>query len=156
MKLIPISLLSILIALCSTPLKAQQLISPAGGESPMAIWALGEVLGGSYQTKSLFVTQGVLTMDEVDNPDGIIENETSRWLRIWPNPVIDKLHLSITNQAFPLLITVFSSKGAAEMTQTLREEQASVPLSRLAPGSYYVRLSDNNGHVLTTQKIIKL
>ncbi|RYZ00616.1 MAG: T9SS type A sorting domain-containing protein [Chitinophagaceae bacterium] len=82
-------------------------------------------------------------------------------LRVFPNPVADKLqvrlssgqggtvHLALSNlQGSP----VWSGVQALSATERLIE----VPLTGRAAGTYLLRVSDTNGNILATQRVVKL
>ena len=61
MKHIYVSLLSVFCCMYALPSNAQQLVATAGEDSPIATWAIGEVIGGHYQSDDCMVIQGILS-----------------------------------------------------------------------------------------------
>ena len=145
-------------ALCigSASLSAQQLVAVAGEDSPAALWALGEVIAGSYESESLKVGQGVLAYADYYGPISIEEHQEAEAVSVWPNPVHDRLNISLRQELIPVLVSITGANGVLAGQFSLNREQEVYNLSHLAAGLYYIRLTDINVNLLATKKIIKL
>ena len=95
MKHICIPLLGILGCLYASSVYAQQLVAPAGRESPAVSWVIGEVVGGYYQTDDCMIVQGILSYIDLSSSVGLETDEWQEKTVIWPSPVGDYLNISI-------------------------------------------------------------
>ena len=69
---------------------------------------------------------------------------------IYPNPSIGKFYVDHATDFKN--ITVFSLTGQAVFNQNINDsERTEIDISNLATGLYFVRLSDNKGHIETKQ-----
>lgn len=145
-------------ALCiyGSSLKAQQLIAVGGEDTPTAIWALGEVINGSYQSLNLRVDQGILAFEINSETVSIAENEEPGTISLWPNPVQNTMNISVKEEVFPAYIHLFNMDGIAIEQFSLYQQQETYNISHLTPGIYYIKLTDNNGNLIVIKKIIKL
>ena len=92
--------LSILGCLYASSVYAQQLVAPAGRESPAASWVIGEVVGGYYQTDDGMIVQGILSYIDLSSSVGMEEDEWQEKTMIWPSPVVEYLHPSVCFHGF--------------------------------------------------------
>lgn len=158
MKYIFVPLLSLICCFYALSGKAQQLIAPAGGESSMATWAIGEVISGYYQTDEFSVVQGVLSYMDLVSPVGIESDEWQEKIAVWPSPVIDNLNISIPQSPSfsPVHICFYSLTGALVKQISLLKSSSTYNVSSFAPGIYNIRFTDANGKTIAIKKIIKL
>ena len=104
--------------------------------------------------------------DVTGNPSytEIIKSEcgqaTDEW-KVWPNPVQDKLFVSInTANSSQAMINLYDSKGALVKQQQNAllsgNNQLTINMEGLAKGNYNIVISYNNGQNKNTTQIIKL
>lgn len=84
-----------LCCLYASSVYAQQLVAPAGRESPAASWVIGEVVGGYYQTDDCMIVQGILSYIDLSSSVGLETDEWQEKTVIWPSPIGDYLNISI-------------------------------------------------------------
>ena len=79
-------------------------------------------------------------------PQYLTENDVV----VYPNPVADQLTVTLRTDAFRVSdMAVYDLNGKLVMAQSVEENQISVNASRLAAGSYFLRLSDGKNSVTT-------
>jgi len=84
-----------------------------------------------------------------------VENVDVPKFSLYPNPVKDKLFLTSTNNSIKLKIKIFNIAGKLLSTQNFKfEKQASIDVSQLATGIYFLNIQDENGNT-EMKKIIK-
>ncbi len=147
--------LSILGCLYASSVCAQQLVAPAGRESPAASWVIGEVVGGYYQADDGMVVQGILSYIDFSSLVGMEEEEWQEKTMIWPSPVVDYLNISIPPSASMASINIYSLKGIWVGQFNILKSPSTYNVSFLASGIYSVQLVDINGKTVVTRKIIK-
>ena len=147
--------LSFLGCLYASSAYAQQLVAPAGRESPAASWVIGEVVGGYYQADDGMVVQGILSYIDFSSFVGMEEEEWQEKTMIWPSPVIDYLNISIPPSASMASINIYSLKGILAGQFNILKSPSTYNVSFLASGIYSVQLVDINGKTVVTRKIIK-
>ena len=147
--------LSILGCLYASSVCAQQLVAPAGRESPAASWVIGEVVGGYYQADDGMVVQGILSYIDLSSSVGMEEDEWQEKTMIWPSPVVDYLNISIPPSASMASINIYSLKGILVGQFNILKSPSTYNVSFLASGIYSVQLVDINGKTVVTRKIIK-
>ncbi len=93
---------------------------------------------------------------------GILHSSCNKMeeIKIWPNPAHDIVFLSmITNTASHALINVYDAKGSLILTQKENmvpggSTQLNINISKLLPGIYEMKVTNNN-RMLKTFKLIK-
>ncbi|NTW32611.1 MAG: T9SS type A sorting domain-containing protein, partial [Bacteroidetes bacterium] len=92
-----------------------------------------------------------------NNPNGIYENNnTSGLFSIYPNPVNDKIEISVFQKSLPLTsvgIEIMNAEGQIIKSLNIRENKAVIDVSDFASGMYFVRVITSNG--LALKKFIK-
>lgn len=158
MKYIYIPLLSFLGCFYTFSCKAQQLIAPAGGESPGTTWTIGDVIGGYYQTDDCVVIQGFLSYMDLVSLVGIESDESQEKISIGPSPIHDYLNVTIPPSFLlsTVHIGIYSLNGTLVKQINLLKSPSNYNVSFLTSGIYVIRVFDMDGKVLATKKIIKL
>lgn len=156
MKYIYASLLGAFCCMHTLSSNAQQLVATAGEDSPIATWAMGEVIGGYYQSDDCMVIQGILSYVSFSSLVGMEDNEWQNKTAVWPNPVSDYINVCIPQYKSPMQVSIYSSDGMLAKQFRLLRSKDTFDLSFLAPGMYAVRLIGIDGKAVITQKIIKL
>lgn len=77
---------------------------------------------------------------------------TQPTVRIFPNPVVDRLF--IQNLQEENKIVIVSSDGKICFSETVNDAQCEIPVSELSPGTYLVQIIQNN-RVIVRQSIVK-
>lgn len=156
MKHIYVSLLSVFCCMYALTSNAQQLVATAGEDSPIATWAIGEVIGAHYQSDDCMVIQGILSYVSFSSLVGLEDNDWQDKTAIWPNSVSDYINVCIPQYNSPIQVRIYSSNGMLAKQFRLLRSKETFDLSFLAPGMYAVRLIDIDGKAVITPKIIKL
>lgn len=89
-----------------------------------------------------------------------LKNNISPTISLYPNPAKTNVQVSLGNiAAGRYSIVVYTTGGRAvvsrQYTLPAANQQLSLPVSTLAPGVYLVKITADNGAVITTQKIVK-
>lgn len=101
----------------------------------------------------------------ITNPDGdkayygneklFVQNFDAITFYMYPNPVRDKLFLSSNEKTGTLKLKIFNIEGKLLSTQNLEfDKQASIDVSNLSTGIYFLNIEDGNGNV-EVRKFIK-
>jgi len=89
-----------------------------------------------------------------------LKNTVSSAISLYPNPASNSMQVSLSNMApGRCTITLYTIGGKAVYSRQYTVQQASqqvtVPVSNLAVGIYTVKVTGNNGAVVTSQKMVK-
>lgn len=110
-------------------------------------WSIGEMtLVNTYTGTNLVVTQGVL--QPLDGSNSIKEQQTTKNILVYPNPVSDILNVQVTyNSSGVLSYSLVDMKGAVQRSGSFPVENGKVTqqvdMSDLAPGSYILEFTGN-------------
>jgi hypothetical protein len=77
-------------------------------------------------------------------------------VKLFPNPVSDKLNIEITEAKLrgELNVTIFSNQGARVYSNTMNiQEQASIQIGDLTPGVYWLHMT-NGTYIVGKQFIV--
>jgi hypothetical protein len=76
---------------------------------------------------------------------------------IYPNPAANEVFITLPATATPANISLLNALGQPVKTQLLTTASGtiSLPLNEVLPGIYLLKITDKNGSLLSTQKIIK-
>ena len=89
-----------------------------------------------------FFSQGIDTA--INHPGwscqaiGIPETDLSAKIKLYPNPVIDRLNFRIDASLLPLEYVLYSTSGQTILSGTAKEATQSLSVSTLSPGNYYL------------------
>lgn len=158
-------IVSFLVVICNFPVLAQEsgaeVVATCGGyfqASNIQIdWTLGELLGTTIGNGSQQITQGFLQpIDKITSTQELRLLEGT--LSVFPNPTSEilQLHLSF-HESQNVTATLFDTQGRL-LEQFLFEGieiNTHVSLQQFAVGTYFLKLTLNEGHA-TTFKVIKL
>jgi len=85
--------------------------------------------------------------DEDDNID------FADYVKIWPNPVADILHIKMM-QHDGVIINLFSTKPMLVYQKEVTSDYHEIDVTRYSSGSYILMITDMNGIILYTGKLI--
>ncbi len=74
-------------------------------------------------------------------------------VNIFPNPAQDVLSITVSNDVKEATVEIFNTNGQAQMRNVLNGNQLNI--SELAAGLYFIQISDENGQVISREKLIK-
>jgi acetyl esterase/lipase len=75
---------------------------------------------------------------------GVPETDFETKIRLFPNPVSDRLEIAADVSLLPLEYVVYSAVGQAVLSGALKEPLQTVPVSLLTPGNYFIRFTGYN------------
>ena len=126
-------------------------IAPAGdfdeSDHYAVSWTLGEVAVGTYGNDNHMITQGFQQGNlRVSN---VVDEQTAGFvLKAYPNPVIDKLHVSFETDR--LVFQMVDLDGRPVFNGNLYSGSGIIDCTQLAPGTYFLLVNQRQTH-----KIIK-
>ncbi len=139
----------------------QSTVVPAGGTASgsggSVTYTVGQIANQKVDGNGLYIIEGVQQPYEiqvvgVDNYPGI-----NLSAKVYPNPTIDKVVLSISNFEIPssgLFLQLFDINGKQLKMMVIKEEQTEIDLSDFAAATYQLRVI-NGKNVIKTFKVIK-
>jgi photosystem II stability/assembly factor-like uncharacterized protein len=121
------------------------------------------VTTGAYKTRVLngvcpaaFSQPVQVTMPVVPPVTGIIDPVLNAALRIYPNPVYDRIHIDNENRyRLGISVTDITGQQVIHLNQT-REQLISLPAQKLSPGIYLLHITDLQTKRMITRKFVKL
>ena len=76
-------------------------------------------------------------------------------VKIYPNPVSDKLNVYVVADNTQKMLTLFDLTGKVIYTQSLNDMFTTLSLQKLASGVYLIKITEPNGKVLFSEKFVK-
>jgi hypothetical protein len=107
----------------------------------------GQILfgGGFDKAGTLTVNSMALWRSTLHVPDVIAKNK----ITLYPNPVTDHVNISIEKPAEISNIAIVNVTGQEVFASHTIDKETTVNTSKLAPGSYFITLTDKLGAILT-------
>lgn len=154
-------LLALLCFLAFSPsvLRAQEVISSGGthaaGSGVVLSWTVGETVIATLGNGSYTLTQGfhqtrlsATAIDDLPAP-GLI-------LTVYPNPMIDILHLRVDEGDFSRLkFVMLSMEGKSLLTKTISKKLTDIDMQTFAPGNYLLQVRRKSGEIIKTFQVTK-
>ena len=136
---------------------AQTSIVAAGGEASTLSYTIGQPFYEAASSDTGSLTSGVqqayvITAVEVGVPELAAAIELSA--NVYPNPVADRLALSVTDTDAALRYTITDSSGRTLATAEIADVLTEIDMANLVPAVYFLRVDDRTA-VVKTFKIIK-
>lgn len=102
---------------------------------------------------------GSLNFTQIDCP-GISENEkqviTSSQVSVFPNPATDAFYVNFEDNGYKKSSYVIFDMDGKKMEQgKIKNNNQYISTAAFAPGIYIIRISDNKGRIIATNKVIK-
>jgi trimeric autotransporter adhesin len=107
----------------------------------------------SFNTSNCYnlnVQTGTATTQELP-----VVADASVKVRIYPNPVSDKLNVYVVGDNTQRMLTLFDLGGKVIYTQTLNDMFTTLGLQKLATGVYLIKITQPDGKVLYSEKFVK-
>lgn len=135
-------------------------INETGGYQNWATVPVNINLTAGKQVIRLFSRRGYFNINWIEftnlgQPTYTTENELND-VKIYPNPVFDKLKIDFYNSTFETEISVYNISGSLIMKQTIipNSQISEINLNELKPGTYNLRLKNND--VIINKLFIKM
>lgn len=139
----------LILLLSVTKSYSQQLISTAGAQQNNVSWSIGEVVTESGIVAGLMINQGFNGFENI-MPTGISDIETFT-IQTYPNPVIDKLFLKVSDgSTYSYILTDII--GRILLKKSVNSDQE-IDLSHYDAGQYILKVNSN--HLSKSTIIIK-
>lgn len=134
---------------------AQTAVATAGGEAGTVSYTVGQPFVETAQSDAGSLAPGVqqaytITTVEV-GVGGVAANIA---LSAYPNPVADRLTLSVADTDKALRYTLTDNNGRTLATSEIANAQTQIDMANLVPAVYFLRVDDENVMVRTF-KIVK-
>ena len=113
-------------------------------------WTLNGVVVAETATFSFVVTENQFYIANLRFITGTVENITVT-TDIYPNPTINEVTVKVSEPVE--LMEIFSSTGALVYKETTNSDESTIDVSRLAPGTYTIRMTTSQGVV--SRKFVK-
>ena len=84
-----------------------------------------------------------------------VVNETDLKVKLFPNPVTNKLSVYVVGDNSPKILTLYDLSGKTIYTQQLNEMFTTLDLQKMAKGTYFIKITHPEGKVLYTEKVVK-
>ena len=122
--------------------------APASGTGEVTFYVAVLAANGNGNTggDELIIDTLVVSEGQVNSISDLIEND----IRLFPNPVVNELHIDSKSAMVGGLLEVFNSKGELVISSTIEN---SVTVSSLASGMYYAKISQ--GEKVITKTFVK-
>ncbi|MGI4741353.1 MAG: choice-of-anchor J domain-containing protein [Janthinobacterium lividum] len=85
--------------------------------------------------------------------DGTCPTAASKQLAVYPNPVVDKVTLGVSDLSTNAMVSVYNSQGVLVLTQAVSGSAQQVDLGTLPTGVYLLRVND--GSKVLSQRVTK-
>ncbi len=148
--------LMFLVGLIPLSVNAQQSVNTTGGDVSNATgsvaYSIGQIAYSSYSDADGNISEGVQQPHEIYIITSIAElTDSELSLSVFPNPVEDKLRLTITgNEAYPLTghqFQLLDITGKTIKAGGINEESTLIDMGDLLPGIYFLRVNANNQNI---------
>jgi predicted lipoprotein with Yx(FWY)xxD motif len=122
-------------------------LAPASGGDPFT-----RTLSGITAFRELCVTDGDAPLNDISTG---LSDETSGYLKVFPVPASDVLHVSTPDGGSIIQVTLIDGTGRrVETRSTLNMDRSILDVSGLQSGTYVLELIDDREQVMRTQVII--
>ena len=99
---------------------------------------------------TLKVQLGTATVQELP-----LTEESDLRIKLFPNPVTNKLSVYVVGDNSPKILKLYDMSGKAIYTQQLNDMFTTLDLQRMAKGTYLIKITNPDGKVLYTEKVVK-
>lgn len=145
----------LLLGIGLTGLHAQESINTTGGNASgnegSVSFSLGQVMYQTHTSTDGSVMEGVQQPYEISIITAIEETHgINLTVSAYPNPANDKLTLEVKNiELSTLQFLLYDIHGKLLQNKKIVSNQTSILMSNLPPGSYFVKVTQNNYEVKT-------
>ena len=150
--------LSMFLVFGAISVQAQTVITTSGdffsNSTAELSWTLGEIMGETYTTGTVHLTQGQQQTMYDPDPTGSFIIEESVELDLYPNPAQD--HITLISSEPTVSVSFIDSRGALVKTLDLNQSNPQIDLFGLERGIYYLNVYSTNQQLLKIFKVVKL
>lgn len=155
----PTLLLSILLCLVITHIRAQSTIAASGsdgiGSQGSVSYSVGQIAYTALSSSEATLLQGVQQPYEISEVLGVIDNPAITLATAYPNPATNALTLDIGNLPVEMLgWTIYDLTGKTLYTDKITIQISTLNFEGLTAGIYFLALS-KGAQTLKTFKILK-
>jgi len=126
--------------------------APASGTGDVIFYAAGNAVNGNNSTSG--DNANTTSMAFSESIMSGVDDQKRETVQIFPNPVRDELNVITSGNS---TIRIVNMAGRTiHSYQSSMNENSTMDLSALAPGSYFVRILDKDLAVITTKRIVKV
>ncbi len=86
------------------------------------------------------------------------ENKTiiQQQINIFPNPANEVITILVTENDKPLIVQILNMKSELVLSRTMQSEKIKIKTKKLLAGNYIIKISEETGKVVLTEKIVVL
>ena len=132
---------------------AQTAVATAGGEAGTVSYTIGQPFVETAQSDAGSLAPGVQQAYTITTV-GVGDVAATVELNAYPNPVADRLTLSVADTDKSLRYTLTDNNGRALATSEIADALTEIDMANLVPAVYFLRVDDGNVMVRTF-KIVK-
>ena len=141
--------------LCAGMASAQTTVAAAGGEAGAVSFTVGQPFYQTATSDAGSLTAGVQQAYTISVVDGIDNTQIKLEAEVYPNPVTDRLTLSVVDASDSNLhYTLTDNNSRTLATADIADAQTSIDMTRYVQGVYFLRVDDGE-RVVKTFKIVK-
>ena len=134
---------------------AQTAVATAGGEAGTMNYTVGQPFVETAQSDAGSLAPGVQQAYTITTVDvGVGDVAANIELSAYPNPVADRLTLSVADTDRALRYTLTDNNGRALATSEIADAITEIDMANLVPAVYFLRVDDGK-NMVRTFKIIK-
>ena len=134
---------------------AQTAVATAGGEAGTVSYTVGQPFVETAQSDAGSLAPGVQQAYTITTVEvGVGDVAANIALSAYPNPVADRLTLSVTDTDKALRYTLTDNNGRTLATSEIADVLTEIDMANLVPAVYFLRVDDGNVMVRTF-KIVK-
>lgn len=138
--------------------KCQTVVTTAGdffsNSTAELSWTLGEIMGETYTTASVHLTQGQQQTMYAPDPTNSVQIEENVSLDLYPNPADD--HVTLISSEPTVSVSFIDSRGRLVKNIELNQAHPQIDLIGLERGVYYLNVYSTNQQLLKIFKVVKL
>ena len=134
---------------------AQTAVATAGGEAGTVSFTVGQPFVETAQSDAGSLAPGVQQAYTITTVEvGVGDVAANIALSAYPNPVADRLTLSVADTDKALRYTLTDNNGRTLATSEIADALTEIDMANLVPAVYFLRIDDGNVMVRTF-KIVK-
>lgn len=159
--IITLSVLLIIITISNAQYAERNILSVSGGlfssQSLSIEFAIGDIATETLSTGELILTQGFIQPDFAI-PSNINYNISDLEFRVYPNPASQFINIAFNNIKPSNKYTIQISDLNGRLVKQIKTDKLihKIDISELQPGTYIIRVKNNNLFILKSLKLQKI
>jgi hypothetical protein len=136
----------------------KQIIASSGNTTSNTTHQLTATIGEpiiGLKSNTVSINQGFLAAAIITTTLSVEELITDSSIKIYPNPIVDLVHIDIANNTGSVTATLYSITGKQVAFQKINTTRQTMNLNHLANGMYLMQLYFKETNTIKSFKIIK-